>query len=39
MKLVWGPSKSTLQWLWLYGNINQFFFYIWVGELGFLDAL
>ena len=28
MKLVRGPSKSTLQWLWLFGNINQFSFYI-----------
>ena len=30
MKLVRGPSKSTLcvQWLWIFGNINQFSFYI-----------
>ena len=28
MKLVRGPSKSMLQWLCLFGNINQFSFYI-----------
>ena len=28
MELVRGPSKSTLQWLWLFGNINQISFYI-----------
>ena len=26
MKLVRGTSKLTLQWLWLFGNINQFSF-------------